>query len=94
MFKPKYPTPDTYTVTSHTMAPLPQQDTAPAPRSAAAPASATGAVVDLVKSNPLVAVGGVVVLGAVLTSMFLAVALTAGSLAVLAVVIRSLMHQR
>ncbi|MFE9398736.1 SpdD protein [Streptomyces flavidovirens] len=90
MFKPKYPAPDTYPVTSHTVTPAPQQETAPANR----PATTTSAVVDLVKSSPLVVAGGVVMLGMVLTSMFLAVALTAGSLAVLAVVIRSLMNQR
>ncbi|MGW7050810.1 SpdD protein [Streptomyces sp. NPDC054887] len=90
MFKPKYPAPDTYPVTRPTVTPAPRQETAPANR----PPTTTSAFVDLVKSNPLAVAGGVVVLGAVLTSMFLAVALTAGSLAVLAVVIRSLMNQR
>ncbi|GAA1525686.1 hypothetical protein GCM10009730_37790 [Streptomyces albidochromogenes] len=89
MFKPKYPAPDTYPVTRPTVTPAPRQETAPANRP-----STSSAMVDLVKSNPLAVAGGVVVLGAVLTSMFLAVALTAGSLAVLAVVIRSLMNQR
>ncbi|WP_326652605.1 hypothetical protein [Streptomyces sp. NBC_01750] len=92
MFKPKYPTPDTYTATTHAVVPAPQQNKTPAPRPATTPATHTSAVLELVKNKPLAVAAGVVVGGAVLTSMFLAIAITAGSLALLAVVIRSLMN--
>lgn len=92
MFKPKYPTPDTYTAT--TQAVVKQQSETPALRPTAAPVTHTSAVLELVKSKPLAVVGGAVVTGAVLTSMFLAIAITAGSLALLAVVIRSLMNNQ
>ncbi|MGW0553661.1 hypothetical protein ACWDZ6_05580 [Streptomyces sp. NPDC002926] len=94
MFKPKYPAPDVYTPPTHATAPAARQESAPVPRPAAAPATHTSAVLDLVKSKPLAVVAGVLVGGAVLTSMFLAIAITAGSLALLAVVIRSLMNNQ
>ncbi|WP_405806243.1 SpdD protein [Streptomyces sp. NBC_00210] len=93
MFKPKYPVPDTYIPTTHAVVPA-QQGEAPSLSSTAVPVTRTSAVVELVKSKPLAVVGGVVVTGAVLTSMFLAIAITAGSLALLAVVIRSLMSNQ
>ncbi|MEV6651759.1 SpdD protein [Streptomyces sp. NPDC051219] len=89
MFKPKYPIPDVYTPPTHAAAPATRQESAPATRPAAA-----STALELVRSKPLAVVAGVVVTGAVLTSMFLAIAITAGSLAVLAVVLRSLMNNQ
>ncbi|MGW6023712.1 SpdD protein [Streptomyces sp. NPDC055099] len=92
MFKPKYPTPDTYpTITT---AVPPATDRTPAPALQPVPLARTSAAVELVKSNPVLVVAGLVVGGLLLTSMFLAIAITAGSLALLAVVIRSLMNDR
>ncbi|MFE0131267.1 hypothetical protein ACFWY6_06750 [Streptomyces sp. NPDC059037] len=92
MFKPKYPTPDTYPTIATAAAPATDHTPAPAPQSA--PLARTSAAVELVKSNPVLVFGGLVVGGLLLTSMFLAIAITAGSLALLAVVIRSLMNDR
>ncbi|MCX4672851.1 SpdD protein [Streptomyces sp. NBC_01381] len=92
MFKPKYPTPDTYPTINTAVPPAPDHNPAPAPQPA--PLARTSAAVELVKSNPVLVLGGLVVGGLLLTSMFLAIAITAGSLALLAVVIRSLMNDR
>lgn len=94
MFKPKYPTPDAYTPPTHATVPAARQESAPVTRPTTAPVAHTSAVLDLVKSKPLAVGAGVLVGGAVLTSMFLAIAITAGSLALLAVVIRSLMNNQ
>ncbi|GAA3809264.1 SpdD protein [Streptomyces phyllanthi] len=93
MFTPKYPPQDT--------APVP---TATAPTTGPVPAPVTSAPVSnrpTVQLTPgstlaLVACGGAVVLvvGAVLVSMLLAVAITATSVAVCAVTIRSILKSR
>ncbi|WP_030870976.1 hypothetical protein [Streptomyces sp. NRRL F-2747] len=93
MLTPKYPKPDTYTpvylVPEPAAVPMP---TAPAP----APAPAARPTVQLTPGSvvALAASGGAVVLviGTVLVSMLLAVAITAASVAVCAVVIRSLLN--
>ncbi|MFK4596763.1 SpdD-like protein [Streptomyces pristinaespiralis] len=70
------------------------QHTTPAP--AVAPAASSAPSVRLTPTGLLVAVGGgaavVLVVGAVLVSMLLAVAITAASVAVCAVVLRSLVN--
>ncbi|OEJ52057.1 hypothetical protein [Streptomyces agglomeratus] len=93
MFKPKYPAPDTYTATTLPAASAPVQYTVPAPapvptRHAPAVQLTPGALVALVGGG----VTAVLVVGAVLVSMLLAVAVTGGSIAVCAVVLRSLLH--
>ncbi|MET7716263.1 SpdD protein [Streptomyces sp. NPDC005407] len=82
MFKPKYPTPDTYVQTTHTHPPVPTEQPAPP-----APSPARSGLVDLVRSNPAAAVTGVVVTGVVLTSMLLAVAITGLALSISGVVL-------
>jgi hypothetical protein len=93
MFSPKYPTPDTYTPTapvSRTVHPTAVTPAAPAPVApAAAPARPS---VQITPAGIAVGVGAVVAVGAVLVSMLLAVAITAGSLALLAVVLRSILN--
>ncbi|MFE6754649.1 SpdD-like protein [Streptomyces sp. NPDC057684] len=63
---------------------------------APAPAAASRPTVQLTPGSLLLLIGGgtaaVLVVGAVLVSMLLAVAITAGSLAIVALVIRSLMN--
>ncbi|MGW2558153.1 SpdD protein [Streptomyces sp. NPDC001514] len=83
MFKPKYPTPDTYIPTNHSHVPATVEQAAPP---APAPAARSG-VVDLVRANPVATVTGVVVVGAVLTSMLLAVAITGLALSISGVVL-------
>ncbi|MCX5457089.1 SpdD protein [Streptomyces sp. FT1] len=99
MFTPKYPP----TATPPTTAPVPAQPSATVPPIPATPTSLTptpparpavqltpGALVAL-------AAGGtatVLVVGTVLVSMLLAVAITAASVAVCAVVVRSLINQQ
>lgn len=102
MFRPKVPTNPAPTgiVTRLATAPaaVVQQPQAPAPAAPAAPARPTvqltpGSVVALVGSGTAV----VLVVGAVLVSMLLAVAITGASLAICALVIRSLIaaeHKR
>ncbi|MER5463455.1 SpdD protein [Streptomyces sp. NPDC002668] len=82
MFKPKYPTPDTYVPTTHAHAPVPAEPPAPP-----APAPVRSGLVDLARSNPAAAVTGVVVTGVVLTSMLLAVAITGLALSISGVVL-------
>ncbi|MFB6818055.1 SpdD protein [Streptomyces sp. NPDC056347] len=88
MFKPKFPDSDTHTLaaTRHVAAPLPvstEHTQSPTP----APAPARSGVVDMARANPVVAVTGVVAVGAVVTSMLLAVAITALALSVSGVVL-------
>ncbi|MET7859762.1 SpdD protein [Streptomyces sp. NPDC005318] len=109
MFTPKYPTPDTappstatliHTPTTDAHAPAcgcqhsPVASSAPAPAPVPAPRSA----VQLTPGSLIVAaVGGtavVLVVGAVLVSMLLAVAITGVSVAICAVVLRSLLNSQ
>ncbi|MCK8676400.1 SpdD protein [Streptomyces lichenis] len=88
MFKPQYPTPDTYTPTALPQAPAALDRTAaPAP----APAHRPG-LVDLAQRNPAAAVVGVVVTGVVLTSTLLAVAITGLALAISGTVLLALVR--
>ncbi|CAM5588752.1 hypothetical protein [Streptomyces griseorubiginosus] len=97
MFTPKYPPQDT-APPANTM-PLPASDL-PAPAAPAAPAlapvSSNRPVVQLTPGSALaLAAGGgavVLVVGAVLVSMLLAVAITGMSVAVCALVIRSILN--
>ncbi|MFJ7337901.1 SpdD protein [Streptomyces sp. NPDC101116] len=98
MFTPKYPPqdtapPGTAAPTAHTPAPV--QPSAPAPVPVA-PATSKRPTVQLTPGSALaLAAGGgavVLVVGAVLVSMLLAVAITAASVAVCAVVLRSLLN--
>ncbi|MEV8333345.1 SpdD protein [Streptomyces niveus] len=101
MFTPKYPTPDTAPAAPvvrtpdaiHPPAAAPVPVT-PAPAPAAAPTRPT---IQLTPAAVVtVAVGGttvVLVVGAVLVSMLLAVAITGASVAICAVVLRSLLNQ-
>ncbi|MFJ9702577.1 hypothetical protein [Streptomyces fradiae] len=100
MFTPKYPPPDT--ATAPPTAPQTLSDTAPVvPAPAATPTLQTPAASRTTVHLPPgavvgVAAGGtavVLVLGAVLVSMLLAVAVTAASVAVCAVVLRTLLAQ-
>ncbi|MDQ0844059.1 SpdD-like protein [Streptomyces sp. V1I6] len=102
MFRPKIPTMPTPTgiVTSPVVEPteIVQHAPAPIPVAPAAPARPT---VQLTPGTALALVGGgtavVLVVGAVLVSMLLAVAVTAASVAVCALVVRSLIaseHKR
>ncbi|MFJ1694543.1 SpdD-like protein [Streptomyces sp. NPDC088252] len=88
MFKPRYPHSDTHTfaVTSHTSAPLPVP-TEHTERPATEPVPVRRGVVDIARANPVVAVTGVVAVGAVVTSMLLAVAVTALALSISGVVL-------
>ncbi|WP_240138243.1 SpdD protein [Streptomyces sp. MUM 178J] len=88
MFKPKYPTADTYTPTTLAHAPAAAERTeAPAPTHNSRPG-----LVDLARHNPAAAVTGVVATGAVVTSMFLAVAITALALSISGVVLLALVR--
>ncbi|MFF7330483.1 SpdD protein [Streptomyces sp. NPDC008150] len=96
MFTPKYPAPDTASgiPAAAPVAPPVSVPTAPAP---AAPAPVSNRpVVQLTPGSTLALVGGgtavVLVVGAVLVSMLLAVAITGASVAVCAVVLRSLLN--
>ncbi|MGV2918631.1 SpdD-like protein [Streptomyces alfalfae] len=66
------------------------------PRPAPAPAASARPTVQLTPGSLALLIGGgtaaVLVVGAVLVSMLLAVAITAGSLAIVALVVRSLMN--
>ncbi|WP_329299730.1 SpdD protein [Streptomyces sp. NBC_00659] len=95
MFKPKYPPMETAPVPaaprSTVHSPVPLQHAAPAPTEVASNRSA----VQLTPGSALtLVVGGsavVLVMGAVLVSMLLAVAITAASVAVCAVTVRSIL---
>ncbi|MFI2370361.1 SpdD-like protein [Streptomyces sp. NPDC018833] len=99
MFRPKIPTMPTPTgiVTPPAVEPtaIVQHTPAPAPIAPAAPARPT---VQLTPGTALALVGGgtavVLVVGAVLVSMLLAVAVTAASVAVCALVVRSLISSQ
>ncbi|MFJ3594011.1 SpdD protein [Streptomyces sp. NPDC090231] len=106
MFTPKYPTPDTPPTAATSLVPPltglvhpPACDchhtpatTTPAP----APAPVSRSAVQVTPGTLAVAVAGgtavVLVVGAVLVSMLLAVAITAASVAICAVVLRSLLN--
>ncbi|MDT0466410.1 SpdD protein [Streptomyces gibsoniae] len=92
MFTPKYPPQDT----APPPATIPQTTTAPAPAPAVVAPVSNRPTVQLTPGSALaLAAGGgavVLVVGAVLVSMLLAVAITAVSVAVCAVVLRSLLN--
>lgn len=108
MFRPRIPTMPTPTGIVAPLvhsAPIEQRDhatacacqhTAPAPAVVPAPAAPSAPTVRLTPTGLLAVVGGgaavVLVVGAVLVSMLLAVAITAASVAVCAVVLRSLLN--
>ncbi|MCX5398175.1 SpdD protein [Streptomyces sp. NBC_00102] len=104
MFTPKYPTPDTAPTPDTTLVrPLTGLVHPPAPvcdchhtPDTPAPAPVGRPGVQLTPGALVVAVAGgtaaVLVVGAVLVSMLLAVAITAGSLALLAVVLRIMLN--
>ncbi|MFE5809164.1 SpdD protein [Streptomyces sp. NPDC056491] len=92
MFKPKYPSPDTYTPATirPTPAPAEHPQSAPAPVTAKAPNALSG----LVQHSPATtlalaagAVAGVLALASVAVSLLLAVAVTAVALSISAVVV-------
>ncbi|MFD3681031.1 SpdD protein [Streptomyces sp. NPDC058613] len=92
MFKPKYPSPDTYTPTTIRPTPAPAEYAMPAP--AAVPAKAPTVLGGLVQHSPGTAlalaaggVAGVLALASVAVSLLLAVAVTAVALSVSAVVL-------
>ncbi|MFF0508321.1 SpdD protein [Streptomyces fimicarius] len=88
MLTPKYPQSDTHTFTpaSHNTAPAPVP-TERIRESAPAVTPTRSGVVDAVRANPVVAITGTLVVGAVVTSMLLAVAITALALSVSGVVL-------
>ncbi|MCX5140028.1 SpdD protein [Streptomyces sp. NBC_00338] len=103
MFTPKYPTPDTAPTAGQSLVrPLtglvhpPACDCHHTPAPAPAPAPVSRSAVQLTPGTLAVAVAGgtavVLVVGAVLVSMLLAVAITAASVAICAVVLRSLLN--
>ncbi|MEU1365722.1 SpdD protein [Streptomyces sp. NPDC005803] len=106
MFTPKYPTPDTAPTAGQSLVrPLtglvhpPACDCHHTPATtapASMPAPATRSTVQLTPGTLAVAVAGgtavVLVVGAVLVSMLLAIAITAASVAICAVVLRSLLN--
>ncbi|MFB6825112.1 SpdD protein [Streptomyces virginiae] len=90
MFKPKYPSPDTYTAVTIRPAPTPAEHSAVAPVSAKPPTALGG----LVQNSPGTAlalaaggVTGVLALASVAVSLLLAVAVTAVALSVSGVVL-------
>ncbi|WBO64926.1 SpdD protein [Streptomyces camelliae] len=100
MFTPKYPTPDTApppAPVQHETAVQAPVVPAPAPVARAAPAS-NRPTIQLTPGTALALVGGgtavVLVVGAVLVSLLLAVAITGVSVAVTAVVLRSLLNNQ
>ncbi|WP_371795667.1 SpdD protein [Streptomyces sp. NBC_01718] len=111
MFTPKYPAPDTAPTRAAHLIPMPTGDAhAPACRchhspvapAAPAPVPVSRPAVQLTPGSLIVVAAGgiavVLVVGAVLVSMLLAVAITGVSVAICAVVLRSLLnsqnHQR
>ncbi|WP_405615294.1 SpdD protein [Streptomyces sp. NBC_01508] len=93
MFTPKYPPPDTAPVIRTPDAIHPPAVHAPAP----VPVASSRPTVQLTPAAVItIAVGGttvVLVIGAVLVSLLLAVAITGASVAICAVVLRSLLNQ-
>lgn len=106
MFTPKYPAPDTPPTAATSLVPPltglvhpPACDCHHTPTATApAPAPVSRSAVQLTPGTLAVAVAGgtavVLVVGAVLVSMLLAVAITAASVAICAVVLRSLLNNR
>ncbi|MFF3352986.1 SpdD protein [Streptomyces sp. NPDC002917] len=107
MLTPKYPAPDTapppaahliHTPASDAHAPARGRHHSPVASSAPAPAPASRPAVQLTPGSLFVAAAGgtavVLVVGAVLVSMLLAVALTGVSVAICAVVLRSLLNSQ
>ncbi|MFE0081620.1 SpdD protein [[Kitasatospora] papulosa] len=106
MFTPKYPTPDTadtslvrpLTGLAHPPACICDHTTAPAPAPVPAPVPVGRPSVQFTPGALVVAAAGgtalVLVVGTVLVSMLLAVAVTAASVAICAVVLRSLLNNR
>ena len=97
MLTPKYPPTDTPTTSPvQPAAPLvPTQTTAPAPMPVQAPQSGRPVVQLTPGSVATVVIGGtavVLVVGVVLVSMLLAVAITAASVALLAVILRAILN--
>ncbi|TXL92107.1 SpdD protein [Streptomyces sp. IB2014 016-6] len=98
MFTPKYPTPDTAPATPVVRTPDAIHPPAvPTPAPVPVPVASARPTVQLTPAALVtVAIGGttvVLVVGAVLVSLLLAVAITGASVAVCAVVLRSLLNQ-
>ncbi|MEV5280745.1 hypothetical protein [Streptomyces sp. NPDC052811] len=95
MFTPKYPVSDTITALRNATRPTPAAP-APVENHVPAPAPAPASPVRLTPGSTLALVGGgtavVLIVGAVLVSMLLAVAITGVSVAICALVVRSLMN--
>ena len=97
MFTPKYPAPDVSTITTAgTPAQTPAAPVVAATYSAPAPVpvASTRPLVQISPAAVATGVGAVLVVGSVLVSMLLAVAVTAASVAVCAVVLRSLLNNQ
>ncbi|MFG3530702.1 SpdD protein [Streptomyces sp. NPDC047917] len=106
MFNPKYPTPDTAPTTAASLVPPltglvhpPACDCHHAPAPVSAPATPpVRPTVQITPGSLIVAAAGgtavVLVVGAVLVSMLLATAITAASVALCAVVLRSLLNNQ
>ncbi|MBY8886834.1 hypothetical protein K7472_18460 [Streptomyces sp. PTM05] len=95
MFTPKYPVSDTLTALRNATRPS-QAAPVSAEHHDPAPVPPTRPAINLTPGSTLALVGGgtavVLIVGAVLVSMLLAVAITGASVAVCAVVVRSLMN--
>ncbi|MFC8233775.1 SpdD protein [Streptomyces sp. NPDC057284] len=107
MFTPKYPAPDTAPTRSAHLIPMPTGDAhapacgchhSPVVPAAPAPAPASRPAVQVTPGSLIVVAAGgtavVLVVGAVLVSMLLAVAITGVSVAICAVVLRSLLNSQ
>ena len=95
MLRPKYPDTDTYTIT--TAAPARAAAVEPAethPPATAVPASASRPVIKVTPATLATGTAAVLIVGTVLVSMLLAVAVAAGSIALLAVVLRSMSNSQ
>lgn len=95
MLRPKYPDTDTYTIT--TTSPTRTAAVEPAevhPPATTVPASASRPVIKVTPATLATGTAAVLVVGTVLVSMLLAVAITAGSIALLAVVLRSMSNSQ
>ncbi|MFG2194453.1 SpdD protein [Streptomyces sp. NPDC048639] len=93
MFRPKYPPQDTHTTTTAPL-PTPSADPGPVPVQpyVAGHAPAARPAVQITPAALATGTAAVLVVGTVLVSMLLAVAITAASVAICALVLRS-MHQ-
>ncbi|MFD7942370.1 SpdD protein [Streptomyces sp. NPDC059744] len=107
MFTPKYPAPDTAPTRTAHLIPMPTGDAhapacgchhSPVAPAAPAPVPVSRPAVQLTPGSLIVAAAGgtavVLVVGAVLVSMLLAVAITGVSVAICAVVLRSLLNSQ